>query len=279
MIGQKEFLNSIISDLKKGDLILPTLPEVALQVRNTVNDPNATASQLADIIVTDAALSARLLKVANSPLYRGNSTIDSIQMAVSRLGLKMVRNIVTSLIMEQMFQPKSKVLEKRLRDLWELSTQVSAAAQVIASNHGKSIKKDEAMLAGLIHAIGVLPILMKAEETPEMFEREKALDHIIQNLHPHIGKAILEKWEFSPELVAVAAEHTNLKRNSAEIDLVDIVQVAVIQNLTDTDKALPPDEIDKIPAFKKLGIETGIVVVELDENSEEYAEALKLFNM
>jgi len=183
MSEQDIFYNNILDDLESGALVLPTLPEVALQVREVVDDPNATAAQLADIIVTDAALSARLLKVANSPLYRGRVPIESIQMAVSRLGLSMVRNLVTSLVMEQMFQATTSRLDKRLRELWEHTTKVAATSQVLASKIS-GIKTDEAMLAGLIHAIGILPILMKADEDGDLIRDDRKLDQIIDNLYP-----------------------------------------------------------------------------------------------
>jgi HD-like signal output (HDOD) protein len=278
MIEQEAFYNDIISDLENGVLVLPTLPEVALQVRDVVDDPNVTATRLADIIITDAALSARLLKVANSALYCGRLAVDSVQMAVSRLGLKMVRNLVTSLVMEQMFQATSNRLEKRLHELWTQSTEVAAISQILAAKQA-GIKTDEAMLAGLIHNIGVLPILLKAEEYPDLLQDNEALDNIIDNLHPRIGESILKSWKFTDELVAVPAEYGNLDRNSVHgPDLVDVVQVAVLQSLIDTDKAHDPGSLDHVPAFAKLGIETDVSVVELDEDSEEYAEALAMFN-
>lgn len=279
MIEQEAFYNNIISELENGSLVLPTLPEVALKVRDVVDDPNVTASGLAEIIITDAALSARLLKVANSALYRGRVAVDSVQMAVSRLGLKMVRNLVTSLVMEQMFQATSNRLEKRLHDLWTQSTEVAAISQVLAAKQ-TGIKTDEAMLAGLIHNIGVLPILLKAEEYPALLQDTEALDKIIERLNPRIGEAILKSWKFTDELVAVPAEYGNLNRNSANgPDLVDVVQVAVLQSHINTDKAHDPGSLDGVPSFAKLGIDTDVSVVELDEDSEEYAEALAMFNM
>ncbi len=277
MIEQEAFYNNIVSELENGSLVLPTLPEVALQVRDVVEDPEVTAQALAEIITTDAALSARLLKVANSPLYRGRVPVESVQMAVSRLGLKMVRNLVTSLVMEQMYQATSNRLEKRLHELWTQSTEVAALSQVLAAKQ-PSIKNDEAMLAGLIHNIGVLPILLKAEEHPELLQDSSMLDNVIANLHPRVGAAILESWKFTPEMIAVPAEHTNLNRNSPNgPDLVDVVQVAVLQSYINTDKAHDPGSLEGVPSFAKLGVETDVSVVELDEDSEEYAEALALF--
>jgi len=280
MSEQDIFYNNILDDIESGALVLPTLPEVALQVREVVDDPNATAAQLADIIVTDAALSARLLKVANSPLYRGRVPIESIQMAVSRLGLSMVRNLVTSLVMEQMFQATTSRLDKRLRELWEHTTKVAATSQVLASKIS-GIKTDEAMLAGLIHAIGILPILMKADEDGDLIRDDRKLDQIIDNLYPKLGATILKNWEFSPELIEVAAEHKNLNRNTLDVpaDLVDVVQVAVLQSYNGTDKAVDPITLNNIISFQKVGADTGFSIEELDEDSEEYQEALALFNM
>lgn len=280
MSEQDVFYNTILEEMDSGKLVLPTLPEVALQVREVVDDPDATAKQLAEIITTDAALSARLLKVANSPLYRGRTQIDSIQMAVSRLGLVMVRNLVTSLVMEQMFQATTNRLDKRLRELWEQSTKVAAASQVIAAKL-PSIKTDEAMLAGLIHAIGVLPILMKADDDGDLIRDSKKLDNLIENLYPRLGATILKNWDFPANLVEVAEQHKNLNRNSGETgpDLVDVVQVAVLQSYNGTDKAVDPLSLNNVVAFKQVGADTGFSVEELEEDSEEYREALALFNM
>lgn len=277
MTQQDQFYNEILEAIENGNLALPTLPEVALRVRDVVDEPDVTAKQLAEIITTDAALSTRLIKVANSTLYRGRIISESIQMAVSRLGLNMVRNLVISLVMEQMFQATSNRLDKRLHDLWEHSTEVAARSQMLAQKH-PSIKSDEAMLAGLIHNIGMLPILMKAEDTPELLQDTRLLDDVIDRLHNKIGAAILESWDFSETLVAVPREYSNLEWDSENgPDLVDIVQVAHIQSLENTDNAIDPADFKDNKAFKKLGLDTGMSVSELDEDSEEYAVALALF--
>ena len=277
MTQQDQFYNEILEAIENGNLALPTLPEVALRVRDVVDEPDVTAKQLAEIITTDAALSTRLIKVANSTLYRGRIISESIQMAVSRLGLNMVRNLVISLVMEQMFQATSNRLDKRLHDLWEHSTEVAARSQMLAQKH-PSIKSDEAMLAGLIHNIGMLPILMKAEDTPELLQDTRLLDDVIDRLHNKIGAAILESWDFSETLVAVPREYSNLEWDSENgPDLVDIVQVAHIQSLENTDNAIDPADFEDNKAFKKLGLDTGMSVSELDEDSEEYAVALALF--
>ena len=89
----QDFLDHVQKELDANRLILPTLPDIAIKVRNAVSKGEASAGQLADMITTDAALSARLIQVANSPLYRGAVEINNIQMAVARLGNNTVQNL------------------------------------------------------------------------------------------------------------------------------------------------------------------------------------------
>jgi len=280
MREQEKLYNNIIKELENGTLVLPTLPEVALKVRDLVNDPDATAEKLAETIATDAALSTRLLTVANSPLYRGRVAINSVQMAVSRLGLNMVKNLVTSLVMQQIFESKSTLLNQRFKDLWQHSTEVAALCHVIAGQFPE-IDTEEATLAGLIHDIGTLPILIQAEKHDSLMSDKKALDSLLHELHPRVGREILRSWDFPEELITAVAEHENMNRNSGSNgpDIADIVQVANLQSYFKTNKAMDPILRSKVLAFEKVGADMGLSVEEIDENSEEYAEALALFNM
>ena len=204
MEAREVFVKELIHDLESGELQLPTLPEVALRVRDAVEDEDATANRIAEIIAMDAALSARLIHVANSPLYRGRKEIDRLPMVVSRLGNSLVRSLVTSQVMKQMFQATSDAVDQRLRGVWEHSVQVAAIARALAAQFTK-VAPDQAMLAGLLHDIGVLPVLYRAEERDELLEDTDLLDDLIKELHGCIGAAILRHWKFPDSLVAVAA--------------------------------------------------------------------------
>lgn len=276
MVSTEEFYSQLLKDIQSNQLVLPTLPEVALKVRDTVESEDVSARQVSDVISTDAALSARLIQVANSPMYRGSKQIEDIQTAVARLGFTTTRDIVTGLVMQQMFQATSEVTDKRLRHIWEHSTQVASISQVLCSQF-TTLKKDQAMLAGLVHDIGALPILVAAEDMPELLEDEAALDQLIQELHPRLGKMILESWHFLPEISAVAAEHEDLGRNSGdEIDYVDLVQVANLQSYIGTDSPLANVNFDDIPSCVKLGLGGDINVVDMDgfEDLEEIQKSL-----
>ncbi|MFO8025632.1 HDOD domain-containing protein [Thiohalophilus sp.] len=273
---QQEFINQLLSDLKNDKLVLPTLPEVALKVRDTLEDENASLVDVARVVTSDTALSARLIQVANSPLLRANRQIETVEAAVTRMGSNMVRNLVTSIVMEQMFQATSDITDKRLRRLWEHSTEVAAISNALAHTQ-PGLQPDHALLAGLVHDIGALPILSRVEDYPELLEDEPALDTIIATAHPRLGEAILKAWNFPPEIVDVAANHENLEReHDGPADYTDLIIVANLQSLLGTDHPHTKLDWNKVPAFAKLGLEpdVSIVDIEVGQNVEAVRAAL-----
>lgn len=271
---ESSFLTGLFEDLEKDRLVLPTLPEVALKVRDTLEDDNSSMLDVAKVITNDAALSARLIQISNSPLLRASRQIETVEAAVTRMGSNMVRNLVTSIAMEQMFQATSDATDKRLRAVWENSTQIAAIASALSMPH-PNLQTDQSLLAGLVHDIGILPILSRAEDYPDLLDNETALDRIIASAHVKIGAAILQAWNFSDDLIRVAAEHENLSRNHAgPPDYVDIVIVANLQDAYGTNHPYAQVDWSTVPAFEKLGMETDVSTVDMDEANAEI-EAVK----
>lgn len=265
---EEVFVDEVIDDLESGHLQLPTLPEVALRVRDAVEDPMATSESIAAVIATDAALSARLIQVANSPLYRGNSPLDQLSTVVNRLGSKLVRNLVTSQVMKQMFQATTDYVDQRLRGVWEHSVEVAAISRALAGQF-TNIHPDQAMLAGLLHDIGTLPLLYRAEERPELLDASGTLDYLIITLHQRVGGAILEHWKFPEALVEVAREHENLERDHAgQADLVDVIQIANLQSHAGSSHYLAGIDASSVAAFRHLGLDSDVDEIELSIDSE-----------
>jgi putative nucleotidyltransferase with HDIG domain len=268
---EEKLLDQLFNDLEDDKLVLPTLPEVALRVRETLEDEDAGMGDVARIITTDAALSARLIQVSNSPLLRAARAIDSVESAVTRMGANMTRNLVTSIAMEQMFQATSDATDRRLRDLWEHSTQVAALSHALATQFTK-LKGDQALLAGLVHDIGALPILTMAEDVPELLNDEQLLDNIIRKAHTSVGEAILKKWNFSDEMIAVASDHEDITRDHpGNADYVDVIVVANLESYLGTNHPLAQVDLDTVPAFKKLGLEPHSDVVDVEAVAETRA--------
>lgn len=239
--------------IDNDELVLPTLPEVALKVREAAEDPNVGIPEMTKVIGNDAALTARIIKVVNSPLLRTNREITDLQMAIGRLGINYTCNLATGLAMEQMFQATTDVVDRKMREVWTKSTEIAGICHVLC-RHYTRLMPDQATLAGLVHQIGVLPILTYAEEHSELLADSISLNHVIEQIHPIIGDKILRTWEFPEMIASVPDQYLNFSRNSSKVDYVDIVQVATLQSHLGTPHPYTQLDWSQIPAFDKLGI-------------------------
>lgn len=271
-----KIVTEILSDLKANRLQLPTLPQVALKINDIIDNPNASPKKIAKVLGTDAALSARLIQTANSPLVRSSTPVENVQSAVIRLGMMTVRNLVTSFLLNQLFHTRYSSLKTRITLLWNHSIHVAAISYVLAQRCS-NLKPDEAMLAGLIHDIGKLPIIAKAEHHPELALDPDAIDSLSTKLHPMLGKIILQAWRFAPDFVTVAAQHDNLQRQSDRLDLTDIVTVANLHSYSGK-KFNPHKNADwsQVAAFEKMGLDPQGSIDVLKEAQNEIREIQRL---
>jgi HD-like signal output (HDOD) protein len=267
----KDLLNALEND----ELVLPTLPEVALKVREVSANPDVDVTTLAKVIENDPAISARIIKITNSPLLRASRPIEDLKMAVSRLGINYTSNLATSLAMQQMFQATSDVIDQRMREVWSHSTEVSGIAHVLARHYTK-LKPDQATLAGIVHQIGVLPILTFAEDNRRLLKDTIALDELIRTLHPVLGRKILEAWDFPAELIIVPEEHLNFNREVKRVDYADIVMIANLQSYIGTDHALTQLDWTEISAFERVGLDPEVNTMEAEDLSAEMEAAMAL---
>lgn len=272
MIDVSEISDKIHAAIKNNTLTLPTLPEVALKVREAVENENSTIVDIAAMVSQDAALSARLLQVANSPVYRGAVPIENLQVAISRMGTKLVRSLVISLAMKQIFQATSATLDDQFRKTWDDSLQVAAISRVLATSHPE-LDNEEAMLAGLVHNIGILPILTLLDELYDLDTEDEDIDVVIDILAPEIGNHILKSWNFPPAIDSIAVDSSNLDYDSGDrIDYVDVVLVARLQHKLAQGDCQAAEKWGNIPAFGKVGLEPEIVIVDMEGPAEEIAE-------
>ncbi|WP_404368830.1 HDOD domain-containing protein [Marinobacter sp.] len=272
-----------IADTIKADLILaidndkmvlPTLPEAALQVREIAESEDSAIIDLVKVISTDTALSARLIRVCNSPLFRGSRQIENLNMAVSRLGMAYTSNLAMGLAMEQMFQATSDMIDKRLRATWQKSTEVAGICHVLAQHYTR-LKPDQATLAGLVHLIGVLPILRYVEDQDTQIS-SIMLDNVIDELHPLIGARILKKWDFPAELQQVPLEYARFQREVPAVDYADLVMVANLQLVAGTEH--PWTELDwkTVSAFDRLGLDPEIDMSEEEDLNQQMEAAMAM---
>lgn len=254
-----------------GQMKLPSMPEVAVRVRMLAEDPDSGIGDIAKIIQTDPSLAARLIQAANSAAYRGSRPVESIRDAVTRLGLKRASSLAMSIALHGAFKSHSQTISQHMRKSWDLSVEVSALAYVIA-RHIRHIDPDRALLGGLLHRIGAVPILLHLESLPAT---EEEIERALQRFTPMIGGLLLKEWGFDREFIRTAEEAEHWERDDdTKADLCDVVIAArLYANLRSPDP-LPMPEITEVPAFNKLGLgalESDRTLQVLEDAAEEIA--------
>jgi HD-like signal output (HDOD) protein len=254
--GAFEFIRSLATELSGGRIDLPSFPEIAVRVRRILSDPKSHVEQVVRVVGSEPALAARLLRIANSAaLNRSGKTVTDLRTAISRIGYNMVRSASISFAMAQIRNSnKLAGLENHLQALWKRSTVVAAYAYVLARSRSR-VNPDEAMLTGMMHAIGELYVLTRAAAHPELFTGEATLDQIIREWHPSIGKAILENWDFPENMCRAVGEQQDLDRAEPENpDLSDVVAIAVLMATHGEDVEALALALDGLPPAGRLGL-------------------------
>ncbi len=269
---QQELTSAVDAD----QLELPTLPEVALKIRDAAQDPDVSAPALARVIAEDPAIAVRMIKIANSPLYRASQTIVDLNLAVSRIGVESAANMAAAIAMRQLFQATMDIVDRKLRQVWKQAGEVAGISAVLAKSFTR-LRADHAALAGLTHLIGVLPILSWVEDHPNLLCDSMTLDRVIDAAHPAIGTIILRSWGFPEDVARVPALYTNFERQSDTADYVDVVMVANLQTLVGTRHPFTELDWTNIQAFGNLGLDPITESSEIEGYEEDLAAAKEAF--
>lgn len=225
---QQDIVAEVLDALESNRLELPTLPDIAFKVRKALDDPNISADQLVNLLSFDPVISSLIIKAANSAALSNGSTVDSLRPAILRLGYRALHNLVMAATLTKLFQADSVYVNRRLKKLWEHSRQVAVNSYVLASRH-KHLRPDEAMLAGLVHDIGVLPLCIYADRHHQRLSDDR-LESLILRFRGMIGEMLLSNWHFSDEMIAVVNGHEDLQR-TGDPEIVDYVDVVTVANL------------------------------------------------
>ena len=267
-IGLK-FIQKLGAELNSGKLELPAFPDVALRVRNALEEPDVSADTVARIVSSEPVLTARLLKLANSAMMNpAGIQINDVRTTITRLGFDVVRNSAVSIEMEQLALSESvQHLKDEMKAVWNHSVNVAAMSYVIAKKQ-TSINPDEAMMVGLLHNIGKIYILTRFENNfPEIAHEQPELMHdLLEKWHSGVGSTILDAWNFSKEISTAVDEYTDAERSHyGPPDLADVVLVA---NLYDN-LSQPGIKLTRVSAIERLHLSPESARQVLAESSDE----------
>ncbi|WP_416305503.1 HDOD domain-containing protein [Neptunicella sp. SCSIO 80796] len=234
MSTENALLTILVEKINNDTLVLPTLPAIALKVRKAADDPAVNLNKMGDVIGQDPALSARMMKIANSAYLGRTVKVENLHQAVTRIGLRQIKNIATALAMEQLFVSKNQIVGEYLAKLWDRTVDVTANAMAVYQiyiRYGKNVKNlnvDSLTLAALVHNIGVLPILSEAERHQDVFANPTFLNVAIQKLAGRLGATIMREWGFSEEMVQITENWRSLKFQTEKIAYIDFIRVGAV---------------------------------------------------
>lgn len=251
----KLFFDDLKQRLIDGSLKIPGLPDIARRVQRAISHEDYNVSDVARIIQTDIPLSGRIIQIANSPLYKGVIPVDTCQAAVNRLGMKVVRNLVTSFAVRRLYSLKDSRVRKQIEKLWKHSVKIGAISFTLA-RVTPGFDPERAMLAGLTHDIGELVILQYAELNQALLADEVVLHDFIQQYKCKLGGVILKHWRFEEEMIRAALDSENWMRDPGEApDIADVVMSSHVMEMVLADQ-LPSGVVSfaELPVYPKFPV-------------------------
>ncbi|KAF1055643.1 MAG: Diguanylate cyclase DgcM [Stenotrophomonas maltophilia] len=195
-----------------ADLILcrnlPSPPGIALRIIELAQDPEADIATAADIIAMDMALSARMLRIANSPLYASRRRIENLAQALTMLGLNATLSLALGFTVTQGLAGGGADGHDLRERAWRRSILSALAASQLGQARGLR-RLEELMLAGLLQDIGVLclaqtqperylPLLRDAQDNADLVARER---DTLGTSHADVGAWVAEQWGLPRYLV------------------------------------------------------------------------------
>lgn len=215
---------------------LPTLPDIVVKLNRLITDPSTSAGDINDLISRDVSLSAKILKLVNSPYYGFPRRITTVTYAVVILGFTAVRNLTLSAFVFDAFKQRG-VGKFDLKGFWRHSICTAVAAQHLARD-GEDVSDEDGFMGGLLHDVGKVVmsqylqddlnrVMARVTESDCLF-LDAEMDLLEYN-HAKIGAILLEKWNLPKNLVAMVRHHHTPtraqegKRDCAIVHFADIL--------------------------------------------------------
>lgn len=219
---------------------LPAIPAVVSKVASMLEDAEASSDAIADLILSDQVLAARVIRIVNSPLYRSASDITSVKRALLFLGFKSVRELILTSYFVSAFKGREEPFD--IRTFWAHSFSVGIISQHIAGIVGYR-DFEKANLVGIIHDIGKVFLgHYFRDEYGQMLEAISGQPYTTHDAemetfgttHCEIGLCLAQRWNFPPAYCDIISYHHSSELATEDPLLTAIVCLADFFSLTHT---------------------------------------------
>lgn len=242
-----------------GDSVeLPSLPTIALRIRDALACEDVDINRLAELAGADPAFAARIMKIANSALFaRSDKPPADLHSAIVRLGTRMVRNTAIAIAAQQVFIGySSKAIHPELRKIWHHSLHTAAICHLLLTVKRTAVPPEEGFLAGLLHEVGTLFILRRSKDYAALWSDRDAFESVRLEWQGRVGARILAEWDFAPTIVDAVREHDRVDLAcGVPIGLTNVVALANQLSLMAENAESLEAVIDALPDFGALTLD------------------------
>ncbi len=200
-------VGKIIEKFNKGSIRLPVLPEIVTQIQDVLNMENPSIDDMVKVVEKDPVISGKLVKIANSPLYRGREAVTDLRAAIVRLGLEATHAAVSAVSSKLLFHSDNASLKKILKEHWTHSFAVACCGKLIAEKISLP-NSDTVFLMGITYDLGNVLLLKSIADLSQTasFDDPKLLK-AIHEIHTTFGASLLKRWKFPSTFVRLAQIH------------------------------------------------------------------------
>ncbi|MCC6358615.1 MAG: HDOD domain-containing protein [Phycisphaerales bacterium] len=267
---------------------ISTLPQIALNVIEVAQNPDAGAAELRDVVEGDPALSARVIRVVNSAAYGLRTTVSNLHQAISYLGFTQVRNLAMTASVSDIFKNDHAIGPYSRRNLWRHLVAVGICARLVA-RRCRLPNFEDAFLAGLLHDVGIILIDQNFHDDFELvignLDDSRTLCDVEREClgfdHCTFGERVAEGWRFpEPVRAAIRHHHASGRYKGPSTILVQCVEVANVvcslRGITSTGvRCVKP----ALETFQWLGFSKEDVIVLAKDLEKEMIESESLFEL
>lgn len=264
-----EFTRRISLELATERLELPSFPEVALRVRRALARDDASIDEVARIVSAEPSLSVRLLQLANSvAINPGARRALTLRAAIARVGFNLARSATIAFAMSQMRRAAAwRGLGDRFRLIWERSARVAATSHAIA-RHCARDDADQALLAGMLSALGRLFVLTRVNAFPALLADPGTYAAIEASWQSRAARVLLVRWDLSGEVFEAACNFGQAaEQGSQGASLGDVLHAG--SYLSSLRGAVPAGEILDSEPLRRLGLDAAAASAVLTESAAD----------
>lgn len=211
MTAPVSLLDVVNRAIEADEVPLPVFSAAASRIQQELVKKEPDIRVIEKVITADQALSSQVLKIANSPFYRGLTEVSTVRAAVMRLGMKEVEDIVLLATSQRHFKTNDKMLRQVMKKLWQHSVGCAYGAVWLTKRYAYGIDQGQAFFAGLFHDVGKLFILMVIEQVKGTNKDVKITDALLleamDRLHAREGAKLLVQWNMPEHFCVIARDH------------------------------------------------------------------------